>query len=326
MNPTTIAAPTIDPQVLDPLAAMTAATLPASLAAALVSIAGIWLAASLLMSMLYPLYANRLAAIQPAQRAWLLRAIALTPIALALLAWIELFVMPGRIVPHHCHHADCSPHDPHIHPTLMTVAVLLLITLLPVALLALKTVWSTLALARDWKRLSAPADRYRYLDCTQPIACIVGLFKPTIYFSRGFIANLSPAAVNVVIAHEQAHAARYDNLWAALVRVFSLAWIGRGRLAFDLELAQEQACDLRAAGQIGDALAVAETLLQCQRLSQMPQVACAFVRGQLDARVQLLLEPRYTTLSPLTMVRVGSLAVLSMAALVIPLHYVIEFL
>lgn len=300
--------------------------LPTTLASALATVAGVWLAASLAMSALYPLYANRLTAIQPAQRAWLLRSIALLPLVLATLTWIELFVVPGKIVPHHCHQADCAPHNPEIHPTLITVALLLLITFLPAVLIALNTVWSTVTLERRWRQLSTPADRYRYLDFSQPVACIVGLFKPTIYFSRGFIDQLSPVALDVVIAHEQAHGARFDNFWTALVRIFSLAWIDRRRLAADLELAQEQACDLRAAGQIGDTLTVAETLVQCQRLTQTPQVACAFFRGQLAARVQLLLEPRYTTLSLLTIVRFGSVVVLAMAALVIPLHYVIELL
>ena len=296
------------------------------LAAVIATLAGVWLAASLLMSLLFPLYAERLTTIEPVQRAWLLRALALTPALLAALAWLELFVLPGEIVPHHCHLTNCAPHNPELHPALSTVALLVLVSFLPVALLTLKTIWSTLALQRQWRPLSTPRGAYRFLDFAKPVACIVGLLRPTIYFSRGFIAQLSPAALQVVIAHEQAHATRYDNLWTLLVRAASISWLNRRRLVDALELAQEQACDQRAAQRVGDRLVVAETLLQCQRLAQTPQVACAFLRGQLAARVQVLLEPDYSTLAPLTLLRFGSLAVLLMAALVIPLHYVIELL
>lgn len=297
-----------------------------ALAAVLATLAGVWLAASLLMSLLFPLYVRRLSAIEPAQRAWVLRAIALTPALLAVLAWLELFVMPGEIVPHHCHLTNCAPHNPELHPALSTVALLVLASFLPVALLALRTIWNTLALERQWRPLSTSHGAYRFLNFTKPVACIVGLVRPTIYFSRGFIAQLSPSALQVVIAHEQAHATRNDNFWTLLIRAVSVSWPNRRRLLDALELAQEQACDRRAAQQTGDALVVAETLLQCQRLAQTPQVACAFLRGQLAARVQALLEPDYRTLAPLTLLRFGGVAVLLMAALVIPLHYVIELL
>jgi beta-lactamase regulating signal transducer with metallopeptidase domain len=111
-----------------------------------------------------------------------------------------------------------------------------------------------------------------------------------------------------------------------LVGIFSMGWIGRRRLIDDLELAQEQACDQRAAQVIGDPIAVAETLVQCQRLAQAPRTACAFFRGQLPQRVQALLEPSFRALSPLTALRFGSLAVLVAMSLAIPLHYFIEFL
>lgn len=303
-----------------------------TLAAVLATLAGVWLAASLLMSLLFPLYAPRLPAIEPAQRACLLRAIALAPALLAALAWLELFVLPGEVVPHHCHLTTCGPHNPELHAALSTVALLVLVSFLPGALLAFKTVWSTLALERQWRPLSTSHGAYRFLNFGRPVACIVGLVRPTIYFSRGFIAELSPSALQVVIAHEQAHAMRNDNFWTLLIRAASVSWPNRRRLIDALELAQEQACDRRAAQLAGDELVVAETLLQCQRLTQgqqltqTPQVACAFLHGQLAARVQALLEPDYRALAPLTLLRFGGVTVLFMAALVIPLHYVIELL
>jgi Zn-dependent protease with chaperone function len=297
-----------------------------TLAAVLATLAGVWLATSLFMSLLFPLYAKRLTAIEPSQRAWVLRAIALTPALLAVLAWLELFVLPGEIVPHHCHLTNCAPHNPELRPALSTVALLMLASFLPVLMLALKTIWSTLTLERRWRSLSTPRAAYRFLDIANPVACIIGLVRPTIYFSRGFVAQLSPPALQVVIAHEQAHATRYDNLWTLLVRAVSVSWLYRRHLIDALELAQEQACDQQATQRVGDALVVAETLLQCQRLAQTPQVACAFLRGQLAARVRVLLEPDYAPLAPLALLRFGSLALLLMAGLVIPLHYVIELL
>jgi beta-lactamase regulating signal transducer with metallopeptidase domain len=291
----------------------------------LMTLAGVWLAASLVVSMIYPLYAHKLVAIRPAQRAWLLRLIALTPTLFALLACTELFALPEELVPLHCHLSNCAPHHPDPQLSLTTMASLLLVVLTPVVLLALNVLWSTATLERRWRRLSRPAGAYRYLDISQQVACIVGLWRPTIYFSRGFIAQLSPTTLQVVVAHEQAHAARYDNLWTALVRIFSLGWVSRQRLTADLELAQEQACDRHAALSIGDAATVAETLVQCQRLVQTPQVACAFLRGQLSARVNMLLDPHYTELSPLAVLRIACLAAMLATVSVIPLHYLVEF-
>lgn len=297
-----------------------------TLATVFATLAGVWLAAALLMSLLYPLCAGRLATLLPAQRAWLLRLLAATPACLAIVVCIELFVVPGEVVPLHCHLSHCGAHNPDPQPAFSIMAALLAALCLPVALLSARLMADTLRLESRWRHLSAPAGAWRQLDVDQPIACIVGLLRPTIYFSRGFVGRLTPAALRVVLAHEQAHAARRDNAWSALAQIFSMGWIGRRRLLDDLELAQEQACDQRAAQAIGDPIAVAETLVQCQRMAQAPRTACAFFRGQLPKRVQVLLEPRFHALSPLTALRVGSLAVFVAMSLAIPLHYLIEFL
>lgn len=299
---------------------------PATFATVFATLAGVWLVMSLLMSLPYLLYAGRLATLPPAQRAWLLRLLAAMPACLALVACIELFIVPGELVPLHCHLSHCGAHNPDTRPAFSIMAALLAVVAVPVALLAAKVVVDTLRLEARWRDVSAPMDTWRHLDVPVPIACIVGLLRPTIYFSRGFIERLTPAAFAIVLAHEQAHAARRDNFWSALVQIFSIGWIGRRRLADDLELAQEQACDEQAAAAVGDALAVAETLVQCQRLTQTPAVACAFFRGQLPQRVRALLEPDFQPLSPLTALRFGSLAALLAMALAIPLHYFIEFI
>lgn len=291
------------------------------------TLAGVWLVASVLMSLSYPLFAQRLTALLPAQRAWLLRLIAALPACLAVVACLELFVVPGEVVPLHCHLTQCGAHNPDTQPAFSIMVALLTVICLPIVLLAAKVVADTLRLEARWRGSSAAAGAYRHLDVATPIACIVGLLRPTIYLSRGFIERLAPEVLAVVLAHEQAHAMRRDNFWSALAQIFSMGWIGRKRFFEDLELAQEQACDLAAARAVGDSLAVADALVKCQRLTQAltPQAACAFFRGQLPQRIQALLEPEFQSLSPLTALRVGSLVVLLAMALAIPLHYFIEF-
>lgn len=287
---------------------------------------GLWLAASLLISLLYPLFANKLAPIEPSQRAWLLRLLALTAPAFSVLTCIELFIAPGKLVPLHCHLSNCTAHNPDTQTSFIFAKEFLLVVFVPIVLISANVLLSTIRLSRQWHHLSTATQAYRFLDSSHPIACVVGLLRPTIYFSRGFIAGLSPTALRVVIAHERAHASRYDNLWIVIVRIFSLGWIYRQRLLDDLELAQEQACDQMAAIVVGDAITVAETLVQCQRLAQTPQISCAFMRGQLQARVQTLLDAKHTVLSPLTLLRFGSVALLLATGLVTPLHYAIELL
>ena len=287
---------------------------------------GVWLIASLSISLFYPFFSKKLAPIKPSQRAWLLRLLAITAPMFAVLTCIELFVAPGKLVPAHCHLSQCAAHNPDAQTSFIFAKEFLLVVFAPILLVSAHIVLSTLGLAAQWRRLSTAASGYRLLDCEQPIACVLGLLRPTIYFSRGFVAALSPASLRVVIAHEQAHATRYDNLWLAIARIFSIGWINRRRLLEDLELAQEQACDQVAAIAVGDTITVAETLIQCQRLAQAPTMSCAFLRGQLPARIQMLLDAQNKVLSPLTLLRFGSAALLLATALVPPLHYAIELL
>lgn len=287
----------------------------------------VWLIASSLISGGYPRFASQFSMIQSAQRAWLLRLLVLTPVLLAMLSCVELFVVPGELVPFHCHLSNCAAHDPNTQPSFFFVKEFLLILFVPIVFLTAHVVWRTWSLQRQWRQWSKTTSAgYRYLDCAESVACVLGLVKPTIYFSRGFIASLPAQALNVVIAHERAHATRYDNFWIIAIRILSLGWMNQKYLLADLELAQEQACDQIAAAKIGDAVTVAETLVQCQRLTQTPDVSCAFFRGQLEARVKMLLDNRYTALSPLTLLRYTSLALMLMAALAIPLHYAIEII
>ncbi|MET0378265.1 MAG: M56 family metallopeptidase, partial [Spongiibacteraceae bacterium] len=156
--------------------------------------------------------------------------------------------------------------------------------------------------------------------------CTLGLFRPTIYLSQGLIRQLPAAAISAITAHEHAHVQRRDNLWLILLRASCLFWIRRNKLFDDIELAHDQSCDRAAADFLGDYLTVAETLVQCRRLGNSPPLAASFLRNHLALRVQAILHSDDSTISPVRVLCMATLLLLTVATLVPLLHYAIELL
>jgi Zn-dependent protease with chaperone function len=133
------------------------------------------------------------------------------------------------------------------------------------------------------------------VEASPPFAATVGFFRPRTLLSTGLRRAVDVDVLKVVLAHERAHAARYDNLRKVLAVPLTF-WHGRvtGRqLLDDLSLACEQACDEVAAAQTGDRLRVAEAIVAVGRVTQGPPfgaVASSFGEGHLALRVGALLE------------------------------------
>jgi Zn-dependent protease with chaperone function len=137
------------------------------------------------------------------------------------------------------------------------------------------------------------------VEASPPFAATVGLFRPRTIVSTGLNRAVGPDVLAIVLAHERAHALRYDNLRKALALPFAF-WHGpaAGRqLLDDLDLACEQACDDAAAEWVGDRLRVAEAIVTVGRLAQgvpFGTAASSFGEGHLARRVEALLDPPAT--------------------------------
>lgn len=131
-----------------------------------------------------------------------------------------------------------------------------------------------------------------------PLAFAAGLHAPRLFLSSRLLGQLSAGQVDVVIAHERAHAARHDalrqTLAAALSRLHTPAT--RRLLLADLALATEQACDEAACTATGDRLLVAEAIVKVEQLFAMQArqpsplfAASHFTGSNVPERVQAML-------------------------------------
>jgi Zn-dependent protease with chaperone function len=171
------------------------------------------------------------------------------------------------------------------------------------------------------------------LPTLTPICLLAGIFKPTLFLSDGLLSAVDHEAIQVIVHHERAHAARRDILLRLVARAGTLfLWpSSRARLLAALELAAERSCDEYAAALVGDRLQVAEAILKVERLLQgaaprLAPLSVAFGGETVPQRVTALLEaPRRSGNLALLAVAFGALscAVLASSG---PLHHWTESL
>lgn len=225
--------------------------------------------AALVSALLYPLVRGTLGGWAPAPRANALLAYAFSaPLAAALIVILLLHPELVALAPAHCHGELCGPHLPVLGDGSHAGSLLvwLCAALVVLALSALSR--SLLASQRRHRMLhslSRPCrgHRWRLVEGARPLAWCEGLWRPEIYLSRGLVEQLDQQGLAVVVAHEEAHAARHDNLRKAALAWSTRTWPRqlRQQLGADLALATEQACDHEAASRLGGLQPVAATLL-----------------------------------------------------------------
>ncbi len=117
---------------------------------------------------------------------------------------------------------------------------------------------------RALRVLARPAAgrRYRIVETPGKLACCVGLLRPEVMLSRGLLETLDPRQLEAVLAHENAHVDRLDNLRRLLLHWSTLFWPAalRRRIRLDAAADGEQACDLEAARAVGDPALVASAI------------------------------------------------------------------
>jgi beta-lactamase regulating signal transducer with metallopeptidase domain len=116
--------------------------------------------------------------------------------------------------------------------------------------------------ARDEHSASASLPRFKIIDSSKCFAYCTGLLRARLVVSRGLLASLSPAQLDAVLIHEQAHATRYDNL-RLLLTTISLWPLPRSwsyALMRDLTSTAETVCDRKAAKRLGNVETVIDAI------------------------------------------------------------------
>ena len=271
-------------------------------------------------------------------RAWLFAPLWL-PVALLTAAMAPDLIGALLQATDHCaehidahHHHLCVVHPPHASDQPLAWALPLALALIAGLIIARSaskrlTEWRLARALVAISRPSALGDDIRVLDQPDPLALTVGCRRPTALLSTGLIARITPAALDVVIAHERAHIARRDT-WFALLDRFAASLLPRPVAAPLLEritLAREQACDAAAAVAAGGPLRVAQALTEVARLGMAtPEAGVSVASGALEARIRHLLEPPPREARPWLAPTLAALAVVLIGAG--PVHAVAEHL
>ncbi len=294
----------------------------------------LWLALTLMLRAVYPLLRQTLFRLHPAHGSQVLLVLWSAPFVLSLITTLLLLIpmFDGLLIEPHCH-GDCAPHVPTTNASMLAWGGFGLAIVSTLVLLWHFTegLWRGVRMRRQFDALSSRRSGYRLLDASEPAVFTLGWWRPRVYVSQGLLAGCSGDELSVILAHEQAHRRRRDNLRLLLGRVFCLVLPGawRHRVINDLHLLCEQACDFAAARQYGS-VSVAHTLVQVGRVlrrSAAPLQGISFDGSDLHNRVHALLGIDSRRL--LSNWQVGTLAVAASLAVLLavePLHHGAEWM
>ena len=252
------------------------------------------------LSFCVPWLASRHAGLPAAVRAKRLAALRLLPAGGSIAAAAAVTVAFLMFEPHR------APE--HVGWSVRLVAIVALATLATSACRGLRMAFATRRLTRQWFASAEPLDLAGIsssavmVDASFPVVAVVGFRRPTLVIARSVLAACTPEELAAVLAHEQGHLDRRDNLRRLVMAVTPdvLGWAPASRRLFaDWGSAAEEAADDDAARagangrwHLASALVKVARLAVAERALPQAMPASALYCGQnLDRRVRRLLEP-----------------------------------
>jgi len=226
-------------------------------------LAGIFLVAtgisSLLSSRLYPAFRRVIAGFRPDTRSLATLCFALIAPGIGFLT-VAFYLAPAHAQPlvfQHCHGDLCGSHAPVIAADsfgglgLLAVSVFIVSGFMAAATRVLFLGRRRLALLFA---LSRPLQKHLIVDSDRVFAWCCGLIRQRIVLSSALVGRLNNEQLELILAHERAHAARFDNLRNLTARWVTRFWPRKqgNRLCADLEADGERACDSAAIRAVPD--------------------------------------------------------------------------
>lgn len=285
----------------------------------------------------------------PAVRHRLLCALAVAPLAMALLCTVvaSLPALLAFVEPSFDHclvHGDGHPHLclRHLPASAGPLALWLVLAtaaagILTVLARSVARLRRGLVLVRNVLvsgQFAADLDA-TIVDSALPLCLSVGLTRPKVVLSRQLLMALTPQALQAVLAHEREHGRRRDALlrWGLTVCAALHVPAVRRRLLAEIEVAAERLCDEAAANRVGDRLTVAEAIVQVERLlagtshhAEFAPVVAAFGQRAVERRVAALLDPPAVQGSLRLPIAIASTAGVGLLLACDPVHHVTETL
>jgi Zn-dependent protease with chaperone function len=173
------------------------------------------------------------------------------------------------------------------------------------------------------------------VNSTFPIVAVVGLIRQRIVIARSVLEGCEPDELRAILAHEQIHIDRHDNVRRAIFATAPdvLSWLP---ISDRLLAAWHDRCEESAdngAGRLGDGgrVLLAQALIRVARLATVPPLvhdlpASALYRGEdLNRRIHRLLGPPAAVAAPSRRLRyLVALGVTASILAVRPIHDLVE--
>lgn len=297
-----------------------------------------WFLLYLVVWLLYPGVRRFIANLHPATASSTVLALMALPFVTSLLATALVFspLLEQNWITLHYHSADCESRFPLLRNGVVIAGVLGATGLALTAML-LRFCSQLFYSLRLESRLTLLGDRrgdWYLLPHNERLVFTMGWLKSSIFITEGLLKKCERRDVDIILAHEEEHARRKDNLrlLASKILVLIVPRFLSRRFTDDLQLYTEAACDLSTAKKHG-ALNVAETLLRIQRLAPRgfnifgKTLVSGFNGSEVEERILLLLKDRPRMKAGRFRPLLYALAMLLLAvALVDPIHHGVEWL
>lgn len=206
------------------------------------------LLSSILSSVLYRPVRRLVSEFDPGTRATATLSFALITPGVALLAVLLNSGSTQWLVFEHCHGNECGTHAPLL--TVGSLGNMSLVAGASLLLLGFATgIFKALFVGRrrllTLFNLGNQQQDYVVIDSDHLLAWCCGLLRPKIVLSRALLQQFTADQISVVLAHEQAHVARLDNLRNLVARWSACLWLPavRKQLCADLTADNEACCD-----------------------------------------------------------------------------------